>query len=442
MSELRNSITAAERAPWAKRSGQHVSVADKNIDYSYDNGFDERWENAAGTGSIAGISVGNDDRVYVAGSPRQPLRFPAHYLQPLNAKLATQAFFIAPFDCYVEEALEIHAVAGNDASAVTATITRDTAGQVAGAGTAILNGTFDLKGTANTLQTLAPVALYPDRRALVKRGERLSIKFTGNLQTLSEVAVYVWLSPARPVVQYYVQPNADLADQPIYVANRPVRVKSIWVSIGTIGSDAGAVTLDVKKAGSGTAISGGTSVLSATANLKSSALVNTPTALGLAAAATLALAAGDALGIDFTGTLTAVTDVLVTVELEADYQDVIDVSVPIGPMAQHVDRVLFLNSGRAFRALAFSVSHATANGGALTLAFEIESGTTAPAAGAVALHSSTVDMNATANTPQNLDANAPYRTSLIPRLSRISAEFSAGGTSIANSALTMTLQGA
>lgn len=85
------------------------------------------------------------------------------------------------------------------------------------------------------------------------------------------------------------------------------------------GTDAGAVTADLKKLASATvgAPSTGTSVLSSTFNLKSTA--NTPvkktTASGLAAKSVRTLRSGDRLGLDFTGTLTALGGMAITVSL-------------------------------------------------------------------------------------------------------------------------------
>jgi len=83
----------------------------------------------------------------------------------------------------------------------------------------------------------------------------------------------------------------------------------------TIGSDGGAVTLMVKKVASGTAKASGVDTLAAGTSLKSTADTNVAPALH-ATLANKQLAAGDALGLVTTGTLTAVDGVTVTVELK------------------------------------------------------------------------------------------------------------------------------
>lgn len=83
----------------------------------------------------------------------------------------------------------------------------------------------------------------------------------------------------------------------------------------TLGTDAGAVTLMLKKVPSGTAKAAGTDVLSAGLNLKSANDTNQSGTLS-ATPANLKLAAGDALALVTTGVLTAVDGVSVTVELK------------------------------------------------------------------------------------------------------------------------------
>lgn len=90
----------------------------------------------------------------------------------------------------------------------------------------------------------------------------------------------------------------------IFTAQRRYIVKSVTLLPDVAGTDAGAVSVDVKIAPSGTAIGSGTSVLSATGNLKGTIATNQ--ALGLSAtAANLILDVGQSIGAVFAGTLTA-----------------------------------------------------------------------------------------------------------------------------------------
>lgn len=116
--------------------------------------------------------------------------------------------------------------------------------------------------------------------------------------------------------------NASIADSPAIVvpAGGEYEVVEVTEVHGTAGTDAGAVTVDVKKASSGTAISGGTSVLASTFNAKST--INTPVSKtagngGLSSSlATRTVTSGQMLGLDLTGVLTALAGLSVTISLK------------------------------------------------------------------------------------------------------------------------------
>lgn len=93
-------------------------------------------------------------------------------------------------------------------------------------------------------------------------------------------------------------------DEVFYVADRPLKVKAVRARVEVAGTDAGAVTAVVKKAASGTAIASGTALHTSTINLKGTAATNQTITLSATDTDT-DLAAGDAIGIDYTGTLTA-----------------------------------------------------------------------------------------------------------------------------------------
>lgn len=99
---------------------------------------------------------------------------------------------------------------------------------------------------------------------------------------------------------------ATSVDKVNFVASRKYRVKSIIWRVEVAGTDAGAVTAVVKKAASGTAIASGTALHSGTANLKGTAATNQTLTLSTTAT-DLDIAAGDCIGIDFTGVLTTAT---------------------------------------------------------------------------------------------------------------------------------------
>jgi len=99
-----------------------------------------------------------------------------------------------------------------------------------------------------------------------------------------------------------------------FIADAAYQVTAVIERHAVIGSDAGAVTLMVKKVPSGTAKAAGTDVLASGINLKAAADTNQAGTLH-GTAGNLNLAIGDALGVVPTGTLTAVDGVTVRVSL-------------------------------------------------------------------------------------------------------------------------------
>ena len=98
----------------------------------------------------------------------------------------------------------------------------------------------------------------------------------------------------------------------MFIARHPIEVMRITETHAVAGSDAGAVTLDVKKADSGVAIASGITLLSSTFNLKSTA--NTPvTKEGVNLSNDRILIEGDRIGLVVSGTLTALSDVHITI---------------------------------------------------------------------------------------------------------------------------------
>ena len=120
------------------------------------------------------------------------------------------------------------------------------------------------------------------------------------------------------VVTFGLSANASLADQAVFLADRSYQVVAISEIHATAGTDGGAVNLQVTKDTGTTAPGAGTDLLTNNANagfnLKGTA--NTVQAGTLTVtAASLLLAAGDRLSVDFAGVLTTLAGVLVHVRL-------------------------------------------------------------------------------------------------------------------------------
>jgi hypothetical protein len=98
----------------------------------------------------------------------------------------------------------------------------------------------------------------------------------------------------------------------IFIARHPIEIMRISEVHTAAGTDAGAVTLDVKKASSGTAIASGTTLLASTFSLKSTA--DTPIVKeGVGLASDRILKENDRIGLVVSGTLTDLSDVCITI---------------------------------------------------------------------------------------------------------------------------------
>jgi hypothetical protein len=104
---------------------------------------------------------------------------------------------------------------------------------------------------------------------------------------------------------------ASPADASFFIAPFDLTIKSIDYIHGTAGSDGGAVTVQVERCQGTEAIGSGDDLLSATFNGKGTANTIQNGAL-TATTANLTLSKGDRLGVDFTGTLTALANVAIT----------------------------------------------------------------------------------------------------------------------------------
>jgi len=98
-------------------------------------------------------------------------------------------FFIAPRRLVIVGAREVHTTAGNDAGAVTLSIERLQGTETSGNGDDLLSTNFNLKGTAETVQT--GVLTTTVANLILEAGNRLNLLDTGTLTTLAGVCVTV-----------------------------------------------------------------------------------------------------------------------------------------------------------------------------------------------------------------------------------------------------------
>lgn len=99
------------------------------------------------------------------------------------------AFFIAPTDITVVQAQCSFSQAGTDAGAVTLDIEKLADGEASGAGVSVLSSTFDLKGTADTTQSIRPTSSIFNKN--LRRGQRLGLVLTGVPTDVKNVIIVV-----------------------------------------------------------------------------------------------------------------------------------------------------------------------------------------------------------------------------------------------------------
>jgi hypothetical protein len=104
-------------------------------------------------------------------------------------------------------------------------------------------------------------------------------------------------------------------DAAIVTVDRSYIVQSIIARPLVIGADVGAVTAQIRKAPSATAIASGTALHTGTIDLKGT--INTNQVLTLAATAVITLAAGDSIGLDVTGVTTSARGIVSVLLLPA-----------------------------------------------------------------------------------------------------------------------------
>ena len=119
--------------------------------------------------------------------------FVNHTLHGALSATATNygVFWIAPMKCVVTEFSEVHEVAGSDGSAVTLNLEKLTSGVAPGSGSEILPSPVSLKATANIVQNGVITRVTSNRT--LKKGDRLCLKDTGTLTSVSNVTIKVKL---------------------------------------------------------------------------------------------------------------------------------------------------------------------------------------------------------------------------------------------------------
>jgi len=240
------------------------------------------------------------------------------------------------------------------------------------------------------------------------------------------------INPDWKTVTFNLQLNGSLGTQAFFIADRAYNVRAIYEIHKTLGTNGSAVTTSVTKDTSTQAPGAGTALMTGTFNMK--ATVNTLQTATLAAtpgadpAGTLTLAAGDRLSVLFSGVLTALAGVVITVILT--------------PMAKGETAVFYVNANADLQAAqAFFLANrtmtissvkavwSTAFAAAVTLDITKDTSTNAPGAGTSILLA-TVAADGTANTVVTPALAATAATLVMAPGDRLSAKLSATTTGV------------
>lgn len=415
MAGSNNELTRRLRAPFQNLVG---SFATRFTPMGWMNDWTQRASNAGRYREFDLLGTDSLDNVLLRGAVTKGFATPVKLMLQANAKCVTTAMYVNAGDVANPRGTPMEVVridcifgtAGTDAGAVTGYVTKDVAGQAPGTGATVMTGTFNLKGTANTLQTAdywtptATLCLAGPRgtpSTVLAAGEQLTFVVSGVNTSLANLAVTVWVRPhtGASIATAAYHANGDIATSTMYLNVIPGQVvRAVSMRWGTAGTNGSAVTADITKDTSTNAPGAGTSILLAAQSVKGTANVAVYPALA-ASAATLTMALGDRLALKMTGTLTALADLVVTVHFGASSTEHIVVPVNFWD-AQATDRTAFI-ANEYLQVVDYWETWSTASTTNKQLLTK-DTGTTAPGAGTGLLSDNTnagIDTSATANTP-------------------------------------------
>lgn len=335
LATLQKNIWGALKTPWTKSMHGRSALWGNspafdpyaNFNYAKDNNFTEKTWNADGSDTLGVWRRDTDNQLQLGGECLAPMMGTINFPLSTSASIITQQFFIAPFPMKIKTIDCIFSVANG--AALTGTITKDASGVAPGAGVALMTNTFNLNATAQTLQSGTIPVVNPATVSSVSvpsyiylnTGDRLSFKMSTTVTSLAGLVVSIGYNPGGKsnILVFNMQSNTDLVDQAFFLAPQDCIVTAAYACVSTAGTNGSAVNVQVTKDTSTNAPGAGTDILTnntnAGFNLKNT--INTiETGTLTATAASLRMAPGDRLSVDFAGTLTAVAGVVVVVVIQ------------------------------------------------------------------------------------------------------------------------------
>lgn len=390
--------------PFPSVAANTANAAAHPEDWAYANGAENRWKNAAGTDDVRAMSVNANNQVMVAEQLSTGCVKTISWQVADNGSLVSQGFFLVnPGEQYRVTSISwIHTTQASVTA--TAYVEKTPTGVAIGSGTSLMNGTFNVHTIANNTVTAATLTTTntgdsdnPD--LILNAGDQLSVVISATPTSLAGACCTVTLAPLTlscKTVTYYLNANADLVQgQTFFIANRAFgNILNVSMRWSTKSSVSG-LKLTVTKDTGTTAPGAGTSILTDNTNagpLVTQAANVTYSGAMSATAATIRMAVGDRLAIEFSGgTLTGLVGVVVTVsiaETAGDDKELVWFLDHVPGAADLVGIVAnpFFIADRDYEVTDFRyIDHvAGVNGAAVTVGVGVATGTTAAASSSVA----------------------------------------------------------
>ncbi len=438
-------LNAASNWPYLKQAGVLPPAAVDLIGHDRDNDSPITFATADGVYAVSGLNYDASNRLVVGQSVFRSTPKIVRFVMNANASLADQPFWISDGVYEIVNVFEIHSTAATDTDAVTIDITKDVSGVAPGAGVSVLTAPINAKATADTLQGALPSTT--NSAVTLAIGDRLSVNFTGVLTALAGVVVELFLAPGYSGnhAVFAMNANTGLVDQCFFTATKTVKVTRVDYVHSTLGTNGSAVNVQLTKDVSTDAPGAGTNLLTNNTNagFDCKAAINVVQNGTLSAtAANLILVPGDRLGVDFSGTLTALAGVVMVVTFEPYYRS-FDVAWNLSANGSLADGCFFI-ANRPLKLLYATEVHSVAgtDGGAVSLQLTLDRLTDAPGAGSNLLSNNAnagFDLKGTANTPQ-VGTFADTGLNYMQTGDRLSVDFAGVLTTLAGEQLTVTLE--